>query len=156
MTNRIAVMETSLGTMEIELFEDKAPITTKNFIDLVNKGFYNGLIFHRIIKDFMIQGGCPKGRGTGGPGYSIPDEFHPDLKHDNKGILSMANSGPNSGGSQFFITLAPCQWLDNHHAVFGKVVEGKTVLMTIGKVKTTYPDKPVEPVVMKKVWIKEL
>lgn len=155
MANRIAVMQTSLGSIEIELFEDKAPITTKNFIDLVNKGFYDGLIFHRIIKDFMIQGGCPKGRGTGGPGYTIPDEFHPDLKHGNKGILSMANSGPDSGGSQFFITLAPCQWLDNKHSVFGKVVVGKKVLMKIGKVKTGHTDKPVEPVIMKKVLIKE-
>ena len=155
MVNRIAVIQTTLGTMELELFEDKAPITTKNFIDLAKKGFYDGLIFHRIIKDFMIQGGCPKGEGTGGPGYSIPDEFHPDLKHDNKGILSMANSGPNSGGSQFFITLVPCQWLDNKHAVFGKVIVGKKVLMNIGRAQTDHADKPVEPVVMKKVWIKE-
>ena len=155
MVNRIAVIQTTLGTMELELFEDKAPITTKNFIDLAKKGFYDGLIFHRIIKDFMIQGGCPKGEGTGGPGYTIPDEFHPDLKHDNKGILSMANSGPNSGGSQFFITLVPCQWLDNKHAVFGKVIVGKKVLMNIGRAQTDHADKPVEPVVMKKVWIKE-
>lgn len=155
MANRIAVIQTTLGTMEIELFEDKAPITTKNFIDLAKKGFYDGLIFHRVIKDFMIQGGCPKGTGTGGPGYSIPDEFHPDLKHDNKGILSMANSGPNSGGSQFFITLVPCQWLDNKHAVFGKVIVGKKVLMDIGRTQTDHADKPVEPVVMKKVLIKE-
>ncbi|MBC8495667.1 peptidylprolyl isomerase [archaeon] len=155
MVNRIAVIQTTLGTMELELFEDKAPITTKNFIDLAKKGFYDGLIFHRIIKDFMIQGGCPKGEGTGGPGYTIPDEFHPDLKHDNKGILSMANSGPNSGGSQFFITLVPCQWLDNKHAVFGKVIVGKKVLMDISRAQTDHADKPVEPVVMKKVWIKE-
>jgi len=155
MTNRIAVIQTNLGDMELELFEDKAPITTKNFIDLANKGFYNGLIFHRVIKNFMIQGGCPKGDGTGGPGYKIKDEFNPDLKHSNKGFISMANSGPNTGGSQFFITLAPCQWLDGKHAVFGKVIQGKSVLMNIGKVNVDSSDKPLEPVIMKKVFIKE-
>ncbi len=153
MANRIAVIETNMGTMELELFEDKAPITTKNFIDLVEKGFYNGLVFHRIIKDFMIQGGCPKGRGSGGPGYKIKDEFHPDLKHNNKGILSMANAGPNSGGSQFFITLAPCQHLDGKHAIFGKVIQGKKVMLKIGSVKVGFNDKPKEAVVMKKVTI---
>ena len=104
--NRIAVFETNKGTFEIELFEDKVPVTTKNFIDLVDKGFYNGLIFHRVIDGFMIQGGDPEGTGMGGPGYTIPDEFNKDLRHDSEGILSMANAGPNTGGSQFFITLA--------------------------------------------------
>jgi len=149
--NRTATIETSLGNMTIELFEDKAPITTQNFIDLSNKGFYNGLSFHRIIMDFMIQGGCPKGNGTGGHGYKIKDEFHPDLKHSNKGFLSMANSDPNSGGSQFFITLAPCQWLDNKHAIFGKVIEGKSVLAEISKVKTNSEDRPLETVIIKKL-----
>ena len=103
--NRIAVFETNMGTFEIELFEDKAPNTAKNFIDLAQKGFYNGLIFHRVIDGFMIQGGDPEGTGMGGPGYNIKDEFHKDLKHSSEGILSMANAGPNTGGSQFFITL---------------------------------------------------
>ncbi len=154
MGNRIAIIETNLGTMEVELYEDKAPNTTKNFIDLTEKGFYDGIIFHRIIPDFMIQGGDPKGQGTGGPGYTIKDEFHPDLKHDSAGILSMANSGPNTGGSQFFITLVPTPWLDNKHAVFGKVIKGMDVLETIGTVETGAMDKPVKEIVMNKVTIK--
>ena len=128
---KTAVFETNKGTFDIELFTDKAPITTQNFIDLTNKEFYNGLIFHRVIDGFMIQGGDPEGRGSGGPGYTIEDEFHPDLKHDSEGILSMANAGPNTGGSQFFITLAPTPWLDGKHAVFGKVREGMNVVESI-------------------------
>lgn len=151
--NSIAVFETTNGNFKIELFEDKAPKTTKNFIDLVNKGFYTDVIFHRVIDGFMIQGGDPTGTGMGGPGYKIPDEFHPDLKHSSEGILSMANAGPNTGGSQFFITLAATPWLDNHHAVFGKVIEGMDVVKAIGKVKTGAQDRPVEPVVMKKITI---
>lgn len=154
--NRYAVIETNMGTMKIELYEQRAPITTKNFIDLANKGFYNNLTVHRVIPDFMIQGGCPEGTGTGGPGYTIQDEFHPELKHDSKGILSMANAGPNTGGSQFFITLKDTPWLDNHHSVFGKVVEGMDVLDAIGKVKTGANDKPVETVSMNKVSIVEV
>lgn len=153
--NSIAVFETSMGNFKVELFEDKAPLTTKNFITLVNKGFYNGLIFHRVIDKFMIQGGDPSGNGTGGPGYKIPDEFNPDLKHSSEGILSMANAGPNTGGSQFFITLAATPWLDNKHAVFGKVVEGMDVVRAIGKTKTGAQDKPVQDVVMKKITIVE-
>lgn len=153
--NRIAVFETTQGTFEIELFEDKAPITTKNFIDLTEKGFYDGLIFHRVIDGFMIQGGDPNGTGTGGPGYTIPDEFHKDLKHKSEGILSMANAGPNTGGSQFFITLAATPWLDGHHSVFGKVVKGMDVVKKIGKTDTDFNDRPLEDVVMKKVTIKE-
>lgn len=153
--NSVAKFETSKGDFQIELFEDKAPITTKNFIDLVNKNFYNGLIFHRIIDGFMIQGGDPDGRGTGGPGYKIPDEFHPDLKHDVAGIISMANAGPNTGGSQFFITLAPTPHLDKKHAVFGKVIVGLDVVKAIGKVKTGSMDKPVENVVIKKITIEQ-
>ncbi len=152
--NRIAVIETSMGTMEIELFEDKAPITTKNFIDLIEKGFYDGIIFHRVIENFMIQGGDPDGTGRGGPGYAIEDEFSPELKHGTKGILSMANSGPNSGGSQFFITLAPTPWLDGKHAVFGQVISGLDVLDAIGNVETAAADRPVEEIVMTKVTIK--
>ena len=151
--NSLAVFETSMGTFKVELFEDKAPRTAQNFISLVNKGFYNGLIFHRVIDGFMIQGGDPKGNGTGGPGYVIPDEFHKDLKHIGAGILSMANAGPNSGGSQFFITLDATPWLDGKHAIFGKVVEGLDVVKAIGKVKTGAQDRPQTDVVMKKVTI---
>ena len=142
-----------MGTFKVELFEDKAPRTAQNFISLVNKGFYNGLIFHRVIDGFMIQGGDPKGNGTGGPGYVIPDEFHKDLKHTGAGILSMANAGPNSGGSQFFITLDATPWLDGKHAIFGKVVEGLDVVKAIGKVKTGAQDRPQTDVVMKKITI---
>ena len=154
MTNPIAVFETNHGTFEIELFEDKAPITVKNFIDLAEKGFYDGLIFHRVIDGFMIQGGDPNGMGTGGPGYTIPDECHKDLKHDSEGVLSMANAGPNTGGSQFFITLAATPWLDGHHSVFGKVVKGMDVVREIGKVDTDFQDKPLAKVVMEKVTIR--
>ena len=151
---KIAVFETNKGTFEIELFTEKAPITTKNFIDLVNKKFYDGLIFHRVIADFMIQGGDPDGDGTGGPGYEIKDEFHKDLKHDSLGILSMANAGPNTGGSQFFITLAPAPWLDGKHSVFGKVTKGMNIVNEIGKVQVDSNDKPVEDVVINKITIK--
>ncbi|KYZ78208.1 peptidylprolyl isomerase [Anaerosporomusa subterranea] len=151
--NSVAKFETSKGVFTVELFEDKAPITAGNFITLINKKFYDGLIFHRVIDGFMIQGGDPKGTGSGGPGYNIPDEFHPDLKHTGAGILSMANAGPNTGGSQFFITLAPTPWLDNRHAIFGKVIEGLDVVQAIGKVKTGPMDRPVEEVVIKKITI---
>lgn len=151
--NSMAVFETSMGTFKVELFEDKAPRTAQNFISLVNKGFYNGLIFHRVIDGFMIQGGDPKGNGTGGPGYVIPDEFHKDLKHTGAGMLSMANAGPNTGGSQFFITLDATPWLDGKHAIFGKVVEGLDVVKALGKVKTGAQDRPQTDVVMKKITI---
>ncbi len=154
-SNPIAVFETSEGNFEIELFADKAPKTVKNFLTLAQKGFYDGLIFHRVIDGFMIQGGDPVGNGTGGPGYTIDDEFHPDLKHDSEGILSMANAGPNTGGSQFFITLDKTPWLDGHHAVFGKVINGMEVVRAIGKTQTDFADRPVEDVIMKKVTIKE-
>lgn len=153
MANRHANFQTSKGTFRLELFEDKAPITTGNFIKLAASGFYNGLIFHRVIDGFMIQGGCPLGRGTGGPGYTIDDEFHPALKHDAPGILSMANAGPNTGGSQFFITLVPTDWLDGRHAVFGRVVEGMEVVSTIGQVPTGSQDRPREDVVIENVTI---
>ncbi|WP_314628617.1 peptidylprolyl isomerase [uncultured Selenomonas sp.] len=154
MANPIAVFETNQGTFEVELFEDKAPITVKNFTDLAEKGFYDGLIFHRVIDGFMIQGGDPNGTGTGGPGYTIPDEFGEGLKHDSEGVLSMANAGPNTGGSQFFITLAPTPWLDGHHAIFGKVVKGMDVVRAIGKVDTDFQDKPLSKGVMEKVTIR--
>jgi cyclophilin family peptidyl-prolyl cis-trans isomerase len=130
MPNRTAIMKTAKGTIKIELKEAEAPITTQNFIKLTQKGFYDGLTFHRVIRGFMIQGGDPKGNGTGGPGYAIKDEFHPKLKHT-KGALSMANAGPNTGGSQFFITEAPQPHLDGHHSVFGQVIEGQDVVEKI-------------------------
>jgi cyclophilin family peptidyl-prolyl cis-trans isomerase len=147
-TNRKIKFTTNKGEFIAEMFEDKAPKTTKNFIDLVEKGFYDGLIFHRVIDGFMIQGGDPTGTGMGGPGYEIDDEFGPGLKHDDEGILSMANAGPNTAGSQFFITLAPTPWLDGHHAVFGKVVEGMDVVRQIGVVPTDAQDRPKSIVLM--------
>ena len=154
--NRIAVFETNKGTFEIELFEDKTPITTKNFIDLTEKGFYNGVIFHRVIDGFMIQGGDPEGTGMGGPGYTIEDEFLDDLKFDGEGILAMANTGmPHTGGSQFFITLDKTPWLNGKHTIFGKVIKGMDVVRTIGHSDTDFGDRPLEKIVMEKVTIKD-
>jgi cyclophilin family peptidyl-prolyl cis-trans isomerase len=155
MANRAAQVKTNLGSFTIELFEDRAPLTTKNFIDLAEKGFYDGVIFHRVIKDFMIQGGDPDGTGRGGPGYTIPDEFHPELGHGGPGILSMANAGPNTGGSQFFITLEATPWLDGKHAVFGEVSEGTDVVQAIGSTATARGDRPLKDVVMESVTITE-
>ena len=149
--NRKIKFTTNKGVFVAEMFEDKAPLTTKNFIELVEKGFYDGIIFHRVIDGFMIQGGDPTGTGMGGPGYKIKDEFGEGLKHDDEGILSMANAGPNTGGSQFFITLAPTPWLNGHHAIFGKVVEGMDVVRVIGVVPTDFRDRPREAVTMEKV-----
>ena len=135
-----------MGMIKLELFANEAPITVQNFVKLCGNGFYDGLIFHRVIAGFMIQGGCPIGDGTGGPGYVIKDEFVASLKHSTPGILSMANAGPNTGGSQFFITLAPTPWLDGKHTIFGKVTEGMDVLQSIGKVRTDNHDRPLEAV----------
>jgi cyclophilin family peptidyl-prolyl cis-trans isomerase len=146
MANRTARVRTNQGEFSIELFEDKAPATTKNFVDLAEKGFYDGVIFHRVIDGFMIQGGDPTGTGRGGPGYTIKDEFHPELKHDAAGMLSMANAGPNTGGSQFFITLAATPWLDRKHAIFGRVTQGMDVVERIGKSQTGRNDRPLEDV----------
>ncbi|MDD5362177.1 MAG: peptidylprolyl isomerase [Ignavibacteria bacterium] len=143
--------ETSMGTFKAKLFSKEAPITTDNFRSLVEKGFYNGIIFHRVIDGFMIQGGDPTGTGRGGSGTTIKDEFGPGLKHNKKGILSMANAGPNTGQSQFFITLAPTPHLDGKHAIFGEIVDGMSVVEKIGKTKTGPGDKPVEDVKMIKV-----
>jgi len=148
-----ANFKTNLGDFKVELFSDKSPITVGNFKKLVEDGFYDGLIFHRVIEGFMIQAGCPHGTGRGGPGYTIKDEFHPDLKHDKKGILSMANAGPNTGGSQFFITVAPTPWLNNHHSIFGKVVQGYDVVEKISKVKRDRNDKPFKDVIINKIQI---
>ena len=158
----IAVFDTSLGVFEAELYAKECPETVWNFINLAegrqetDKGgnFYDGLSFHRIIDGFVIQGGCPLGNGTGGPGYRFEDEFDPSLRHDGKGVLSMANAGPGTNGSQFFITLDATPHLDDRHSVFGKVIAGLDVVEKIGVVKTDGMDKPLEPVVMNKVTIK--
>ena len=128
---KTATIQTKRGAIKLELFDDKTPKTCGNFEKLASDGFYDGLTFHRVISDFMIQGGCPEGTGTGGPGYEFDDEFHKDLKHDKPGILSMANAGPNTNGSQFFITHVPCPWLDGKHTVFGRVTEGQDVVDAI-------------------------
>jgi len=126
-----AILQTDLGEIVIQLFADKVPLTVNNFVFLARTGFYDGTTFHRVIKDFMAQGGDPTGSGMGGPGYRFADEFHCDLRHDGPGILSMANAGPNTNGSQFFITHVTTPWLDDKHAVFGKIVSGLDVLMSI-------------------------
>ena len=117
----VAVINTEKGTIRVDLFADRAPMTVANFVNLAQRGFYNGLNFHRVIDDFMIQGGCPTGTGTGGPGYRFGDEFDPELRHDAPGKLSMANAGPGTNGSQFFITHVPTPWLDDAHTIFGAV-----------------------------------
>lgn len=127
----IATIKTPRGTIKLKLFADKTPKTVANFVTLANKGFYNGLKFHRVIADFMIQTGCPEGTGRGGPGYRFADEFHPELKHDGPGVLSMANAGPNTNGSQFFITHVACPHLNGKHSVFGRVIEGQDVVNAI-------------------------
>ena len=163
-----AKFETSEGNFKIRLFDKEAPNTVGNFVGLAEgtkewrdpktgerrkSPFYNGIIFHRVINGFMIQGGDPLGQGTGGPGYNFADEFHPQLRHDKAGILSMANAGPNTNGSQFFITLGPTPHLDKRHSVFGEVVEGLDVVKKIGAVPTGRQDRPVTPVVINNVTI---
>ncbi|OYT17876.1 MAG: hypothetical protein B7C24_00405 [Bacteroidetes bacterium 4572_77] len=134
---------TSMGDFRAQLREDLVPMTAQNFMDLSNAEFYDDLIFHRVISGFMIQDGCPNGNGSGGPGYTFDDEFHPDLRHDEPGILSMANAGPNTNGSQYFITVAPTPWLDDHHAVFGKIIDGMEVVYAISEVETNSNDRPL-------------
>jgi peptidyl-prolyl cis-trans isomerase A (cyclophilin A) len=163
-----AHFETSLGNFTAELFEDKTPKTVANFTGLAEgtrewthpktrekhqTPYYDGIIFHRVIQGFVIQGGDPLGQGYGGPGYQFEDEFHPDLRHDRIGILSMANAGPNTNGSQFFITLGPTPHLDRKHSVFGAVVSGMDVVQKIGSVPVGPNDRPTTPVVMNKVRI---
>jgi peptidyl-prolyl cis-trans isomerase A (cyclophilin A) len=166
-----AHFDTSEGRFTVRLFADEAPRTVENFVGLAEgtrewtdpasgkkqkTPLYNGVVFHRVIDGFMIQGGDPLGQGTGGPGYKFADEFHPSLRHSNPGILSMANSGPNTNGSQFFITLGPTPHLDNRHSVFGEVVEGMDVVKRIGSVRTGPRDRPVTDVVIKTVTIERV
>jgi peptidyl-prolyl cis-trans isomerase A (cyclophilin A) len=146
-----AIFDTTEGTFKARLFADRAPKTVENFLNLAEgvktgKPFYDGLIFHRVIPDFMIQGGCPEGTGRGGPGYKFADEFHPELKHTKPGMLSMANAGPNSNGSQFFVTVAPATWLDNKHSVFGEVVDGYDVVKKISELPRGAQDRPKKDV----------
>src|SRR6185295_13591181 len=163
-----ATFKTSMGDIVIHLFDDKAPKTVANFVGLatgtkewtdpktgekVKRPLYNGTIFHRVIPGFMIQGGDPLGNGTGGPGYRFEDEFHPDLRHTKGGILSMANAGPNTNGSQFFITLAPTLHLDKRHSVFGEVIKGQEVVVAIGATPRDSRDRPIKEVVLKEVVI---
>jgi peptidyl-prolyl cis-trans isomerase A (cyclophilin A) len=163
-----ATLRTSMGEIVVQLFAEKAPQTVDNFVGLasgakewtdpktreqVKRPLYSGTIFHRVIPRFMIQAGDPLGTGTGGPGYRFADEFHPDLRHSKAGILSMANAGPNTNGSQFFITLAPTPWLDNRHSVFGEVVKGQDVVNAIANVPRDGRDRPLKDVVLKEVVI---
>ncbi len=165
-----AHFETTLGNFSIELYDAKTPKTVANFVGLAEgtiewthpktrekhrTPYFDGIIFHRIIQGFMIQGGDPLGEGYGGPGYQFADEFHPDLRHDRAGILSMANAGPNTNGSQFFITLGPTPHLDRRHSVFGAVTKGMDVIQKIGAVPVGKNDRPITPVVMNKVTIEK-
>ncbi|MCB1112771.1 MAG: peptidylprolyl isomerase [Chlamydiales bacterium] len=156
--NPVVVMETNQGTIEITLWPNVAPKATENFVKLTEKGYYDGLTFHRVIKDFMIQGGDPNGNGTGGEsiwGKPFEDEFSADVTFDSPGLIAMANRGPHTNGSQFFITTASTPWLNNRHTIFGKVTKGMDVVRKIESTETGAQDKPVDPVIMKKVYIKE-
>lgn len=157
-TISVAIIKTNMGTLEIELFADKAPKTVENFTGLAEKGYYNGVIFHRVIKNFMIQGGDPTGTGRGGAsfwGSKFEDEFDPALTFDSFGLLAMANAGPNTNGSQFFITTVATPWLNNHHTIFGKVINGMDVVYAISETKTAAGDKPVTDVIMESVTIEK-
>ncbi len=147
------ILKTNKGDIEAVLYPDKAPVTVANFLNLAKRGYYNGLIFHRVIPRFMIQGGCPQGSGRGGPGYRFEDECTPELPHDKPGKLSMANAGPGTNGSQFFITVAPTPFLDGKHTVFGSVTKGQDVADAISTVPTAPGDRPLEEVKIKSIEI---
>lgn len=151
MADLTATFHTNQGDFKVRFFTEQAPRTVSNFYNLAKDGFYDGLIFHRVIEGFMIQGGDPDGRGTGGPGYRFKDEFHPELRHDKKGLLSMANAGPDTNGSQFFVTLAPTPHLNDRHAIFGEVTEGMDVVDTIGSCATGPMDRPKEDQKIEKI-----
>ena len=153
---KIATIDTSRGAIKLKLHADKTPKTVQNFETLAKKGFYNGLKFHRVIANFMIQTGCPKGTGTGDAGYKFADEFHPQLKHSGPGVLSMANAGPNTNGSQFFITVAPTDWLTGKHTIFGEVAEGQDIVEKISRVPRSSQDKPNKPVVIESLTIERV
>lgn len=160
-TETYAVFDTTEGLFKVKLYTDKAPLTVQNFTDLAEgiktgKPFYDGLVFHRVIPDFMIQGGCPEGSGRGGPGYKFADEFHPELKHTKPGLLSMANAGPNTNGSQFFVTVAATPWLDNRHSIFGEVIEGYAVVEKISKLPRNAMDRPKTDVKINSVKIERV
>ena len=144
--NPQVVMDTSLGSIRLELFADKAPVSVRNFLRYVDDKFYDGTVFHRVIADFMIQGGCPEGSGRGGPGYTFADESDAGLKHSKPGLLSMANRGPNTNGSQFFVTVAATPWLDNKHSIFGEIVEGYDVVKKISETPRSAQDRPLKEV----------
>jgi cyclophilin family peptidyl-prolyl cis-trans isomerase len=146
-----AILTTEKGDITIELFTDKTPVTVNNFVFLARQGFYDGTIFHRVITDFMAQGGDPTGTGMGGPGYRFSDEFHSSLRHNKPGVLSMANAGPNTNGSQFFITHVPTPWLDNKHSVFGQVIDGMDVLLSIPARDPSKRDTPAIKLVSVKI-----
>ena len=171
MARVLAHFDTTLGKFTAELFEDKTPKTVANFVGLAEGSkewthpktkqksktpYYDGIVFHRVIAGFVIQGGDPLGLGYGGPGYNFEDEFHPSLRHDRAGILSMANAGPNTNGSRFFVTLGPTPHLDRRHSVFGAVVEGIDVVEKIGQTQTDGQDRPITPIVMNKVTIERV
>ena len=153
--NPKAIIETTQGRIVVELYQDQAPKTVANFVKLTKQGFYNGIIFHRVIPSFMIQTGDPTGTGRGGPGYTFADEFAPSLHHDSPGTLSMANAGPDTNGSQFFITLAATPWLDGKHAIFGRVIEGQSVVDQIGAAQRNAQDRPLTDIKMTSVTIEE-
>jgi cyclophilin family peptidyl-prolyl cis-trans isomerase len=148
-------IETTKGDILVDLYAKEAPKTVENFMKLAKKGFYDGIIFHRVIPQFMVQTGDPTGTGMGGPGYTFADEFSPKLKHDKPGVLSMANSGPNTNGSQFFITEVPTPWLDGRHSIFGQVTSGMEVVKAIVSTPRDSSDKPLETIAMKKVTVLE-
>ena len=153
-----AIFDTARGPIRVELLPDQAPLTVANFVNLARRGFYDGLNFHRVIADFMVQGGCPEGSGRGGPGYRFGDEFHPELQFDRPYLLAMANAGPGTNGSQFFITVAATPWLNFKHTIFGEVADqsSRDVVDAIAGVATGRMDRPVEDVVIESITVEDV